>query len=93
MKRDDIIELLLRDTSVSFRNREEAEKALDTVLNGITSGLRRNPRAVTITGFGTFRAVKRTARSGVDPNSGETITIPPSTTIKFKVSEVLQRRL
>lgn len=93
MKREDIIEHLLRNRQANFSNRAEAEHALSCVLEGITKGLRRKPRKVVITGFGTFRVVKRKARSGVDPNSGEPIEIPSSATVKFRVGEDLKRRL
>ncbi len=93
MKREDIIESLLRNRQSNFSNRAEAEHALNCVLNAITKGLRRKPRKIVITGFGTFRVVKRNARKGVNPNTGETIVIAPSVTVKFKAGKDLKRQL
>ena len=93
MKREDIIEHLLRDREAEFRNRDEAEKALDVVLESITKGLRRRPRTVTITNFGTFRVVRRKARKGINPNTGEELEVPSSATVKFRAGEHLKKRL
>lgn len=44
-----------------------------------------------ITGFGTFKKVKRAARTGRNPRSGESITIPPRLTVVFAPGEHLKR--
>jgi len=47
----------------------------------------------TIVGFGTFKPVTRTARTGRNPATGGAIQIPKSNTVTFKVSKVLKDSL
>jgi DNA-binding protein HU-beta len=46
---------------------------------------------LTITGFGAFKKVKRAARTGRNPRTGESITIPPRLTVVFTPGEHLKR--
>ncbi len=48
---------------------------------------------VTMTGFGTFYANKRAAREGVDPQTGDRITIPATVTPRFRAGEGLKRKV
>jgi len=50
-------------------------------------------RKVQITGFGTFETRKRSARKGVNPGTGETITIPAKTYAAFKTGKGLKERV
>ena len=45
---------------------------------------------VAITGFGTFRVVKRAARMGINPKTGAKIQIAASTKPKFKAGKALK---
>ena len=68
----------------------QAEKALNAVLDSITSALS-NGDKVTLTGFGTFEARERAARRGRNPQSGEEIEIAASTTPAFKAGAQLKQ--
>lgn len=46
--------------------------------------------SVRLNGFGTFDIVQRKEREGVNPKTKETITIPASKAVKFKVSKALK---
>ena len=46
---------------------------------------------VQLVGLGTFKAVKRKARTGVNPVSGEKIKIPARKTVKFTPSANLKK--
>ncbi len=59
-----------------------AERALEAVLEGIKAGVRKE-KIVQLIGFGTFKAVQRRARAGVDPRNQRKIRIPASKTVKF----------
>ena len=50
-------------------------------------------RKVQITGFGTFETRSRAARKGVNPGTGESITIPAKTYAAFKVGKGLKERV
>lgn len=45
---------------------------------------------VRLNGFGTFDIVQRKEREGVNPKTKETIIIPASKAVKFKVSKALK---
>lgn len=45
---------------------------------------------VTLTGFGTFETVERSARTGINPATGEKILIPASKAVKFKAGKAFK---
>lgn len=61
----------------------EAERALNAVLEAIKRGVKKD-KTVQLIGFGTFASVKRAARNGVNPRTGEKLKIKASKTVKFK---------
>jgi nucleoid DNA-binding protein len=73
------------------KQREAAEVArivgtlIDTIGNEIKRG-----RTVQITGFGTFSTVKRKARKGRNPKTGEPIKIAAMTLPKFSAGKALK---
>ena len=66
-----------------------AEAAVAAVLEGITKGVKKD-KSVQLIGFGTFSVVKRAARTGVDPRTGEKIKIKASKAVKFKADAGLK---
>jgi DNA-binding protein HU-beta len=67
----------------------QAEKFLNSFVSVVTSDLV-SGKEVTITGFGTFKKTTRKARKGVNPKTGESISIPASTTVSFKTGKTLK---
>ena len=67
----------------------EGERAVEAVFDTIVKTLSRGEE-VAITGFGTFRVVKRAARMGRNPKTGESIQIKASTKPKFRAGKVLK---
>ena len=63
---------------------EIADKLIDAIRDQIAGG-----EAVKIRNFGTFKPVKRLARTGVNPRTKEPIEIPSSTAIKFVAASQL----
>jgi DNA-binding protein HU-beta len=63
----------------------EAGLVINTVLDGIVTGLETDGK-VTLVGFGTFTAVKRSARKARNPKTGEPIDVPEKVVPKFKAS-------
>lgn len=61
---------------------------IDTIGNEIKLG-----RSVQITGFGTFSTVKRKARRGRNPKTGEPIKIASMTLPKFSAGKGLKDRV
>lgn len=69
-------------------NKSQAEGALNAVLEGIAGALQKED-SVTLVGFGTFSVSRRDARSGRNPQTGETIKISAKNVIKFKPGKKL----
>ena len=68
----------------------QADKALNAVLDSITSALVSGDK-VTLPGFGTFETRDRAARQGRNPQTGETIEIAASTAPAFKAGAQLKQ--
>ena len=66
-----------------------AKETLDNVIGAITASLKKNKK-VQLYGFGTFIVVKRLARRGRNPQTGEAIRIKASKTVRFKPSMTLK---
>jgi len=70
--------------------KKDAAIALEAMLATITTSLKKGDN-VTITGFGTFRISKRSARKGVNPrNPKQEIRIPAMTLPAFRAGKTLR---
>jgi len=69
--------------------KKEAELAVNSVFDTIEEALA-NGEKVQVIGFGTFETRSRAARSGRNPQTGETIEIPASTVPAFKPGNKLK---
>jgi len=70
----------------------QAEEAYEKVFTIIADTLK-NGDAVSISGFGSFKTVKRAARKGRNPQTGKEIQIPASTAVKFTPGKALKESL
>ncbi len=89
MNKQELIEQLLADTEVGFETKAAAERALNAVLSGIRTGLKKE-QSVQLVGFGTFQVKKRAARTGRNPQTGEKIKIKASKTVGFRPGKALK---
>lgn len=67
---------------------------VDQVLGGVQSVVTEalvNGDKVTLTGFLTLEIVHRNARSGRNPQTGETMTIPARSAVKLSAGQALKR--
>ena len=69
--------------------KKQAEDAVDTVFDTITSTLAKGEE-VAISGFGSFLVKRRAARMGVNPRTGEKIQIGATVTPKFRAGKALK---
>ena len=60
----------------------QAGKVVASFLEGVTHSLKSDV-SVTLVGFGTFKPVKRAARTGKNPATGAALKIPATTVPKF----------
>jgi DNA-binding protein HU-beta len=70
----------------------QAEAAYENLFAVISDALKKGD-AIAISGFGSFKPVKRAARKGRNPRTGKEIQIPASTTVKFTPSKPLKESL
>ncbi len=87
MTKDGLVEAVMKATGIETK--AASGRAVEAVIDTITKTLARG-EDVTITGFGTFRVVKRAAREGRNPKTGEKIHIPASIKPKFRAGKVLK---
>lgn len=85
-------ELIERVASELKTTRADAAKAVDAVIDSITTGLRSGDR-VAIAGFGTFVKRRRSPRRGVNPATRAPMTIAATTTAGFKPAAALRQAL
>ena len=89
MTKTEIVKSIQKNAGLT---REQANKALEAVLNSVAEGLV-NGEAVQIVGFGTFSVTERAARTGRNPATGEAIEIPASKIAHFKSGKGLKEKL
>lgn len=89
MNKADLVEAILGDKEAGFASKAAAERALDAVIEGIKTGLKKDS-TVQLIGFGTFNVKTRAARTGRNPQTGEKIKIKASKTVAFKCGSDLK---
>ncbi len=80
---------LVNEVAKVVKTKKEAQAALDCVISSITKSLKKG-EDVTLTGFGTFKVVKRKARKGRNPRTGEELKIKASKAAKFTAGKTLK---
>ncbi len=73
-------------------SRGAAAAAVDAVLDEITAALAAGER-VTLTGFGTFEAAGRPARTARNPRTGESLDVAATTVARFHPGATLRARV
>ena len=82
---------LVNEVAKIVNTKKEAKAAVDCIFSTITKTLKkRKTESVTIVGFGTFKVVKRKARKGRNPQTGETIQIKAAKVPKFTAGKGLK---
>lgn len=87
MTKAEIVENMAKDAGVS---KVTAAAALNSFMANITKALKKKDGKVTLVGFGTFSKVRRKARKGRNPQTGELIKIKASNIVKFKAGKKLK---
>lgn len=83
------VELIAAVAADAGMTKKDAEKAVNSAIATITEALK-NGEKVSLVGFGTFEVRKRPARSGINPQTKQPITIPASTLPAFKAGKALK---
>lgn len=80
------IELIDQITILSGLTKEKSQKALETLLDCITTELK-NGGSVQLIGFGTFSADIRPEHMGMNPQKGVKMKIPEKKVVKWKAGK------
>ncbi len=83
---------LINEVARVVKTKKEAATAINNILQAITETLSKG-EAVTLVGFGTFKSVKRKARMGRNPRTGETIKIKAQNAVQFISGKALKDAL
>ncbi|MBA1148391.1 HU family DNA-binding protein [Ectothiorhodospiraceae bacterium WFHF3C12] len=86
MNKSELIEAVAQSADLS---KAAATRAVDAVVDSVTRALKEGDQ-VTLVGFGTFTVRERAARSGRNPRTGQSITIPASKVPGFKAGKALK---
>jgi DNA-binding protein HU-beta len=86
MNRTELIEEIARETETD----KKAAKAFLEGFTRIVEDQMRKDGEVPLAGLGKFKVVKRQARVGRNPATGEAIQIPAKTVVKFTVAKALK---
>ena len=87
MTKAEFIDRVANDDRID--NKKAATQAVEAVLDGIVGALRTG-EDVNFTGFGKFSVNERGPRQGVNPRTGERITIPGGKVPKFSAGAGLK---
>ena len=87
MTKAELVEMAAKDANVS---KVAAAAALNSFMEGVTKALKKKDGKVTLVGFGTFSKVRRKARKGRNPQTGEPIKLKASNAVKFSPGKKLK---
>ncbi len=87
MTKVELVEKMAKDAGIT---KVAAGVALNSFTEGVTKALKKKDGKVTLVGFGTFSKVRRKARTGRNPQTGEAIKIKACNAVKFKVGKALK---
>jgi integration host factor subunit beta len=89
MTKTDLIEAV---AGAAEMTRNEAETVVDSIFSAIVRSLRADEK-VEIRRFGSFRIRQRKPRTGCNPKTGTTVSVPPKKIPYFKPSKELKDAL
>ena len=86
MNKTDLVAAVAAKAEIS---KKDAEAAVSAVFASITDALADGDK-VSLVGFGTFEVKARAARTGLNPRTGEKLSIPASKAPAFKAGKALK---
>ncbi|AFT66983.1 MULTISPECIES: HU family DNA-binding protein [Cycloclasticus] len=86
MNKSDLINAIAEESGLT---KADAGRALDATISSVSSALKSGD-SISLIGFGTFSVKERSARTGRNPQTGETIQIKASKIPSFKAGKTLK---
>ena len=87
MKKVELVEAVATNAGLT---KADAGRAIDATFDAITEALKKGDK-LTLIGFGTFGVTRREERSGRNPQTGATVTIPARNAVTFKAGAQLKK--
>jgi DNA-binding protein HU-beta len=87
MTKTELVQQMAKDAGIS---KAAAKKAMDSFVDSLKKALKKKDGRITLVGFGTFSKVRRKARKGRNPQTGEAIKIKAANAVKFKAGKALK---
>ncbi len=85
----DIVDSIYEQTD---RNRAEVKNIVESLLEIMKRAIKKD-HALLVSGFGKFEAYDKKARKGRNPQTDETITLPPRKVVVFRLSRKFRSEL
>ena len=86
MNRTELIDAIARETD---GDKKQAKTFLEGFTRIVETEIKKDGE-IPLSGLGKFKVVKRNARTGRNPATGEPIQIPAKTVVKFTVAKALK---
>jgi len=87
MTKAELVETMANDAKIT---KAAAGAVLESFMTNVTKALKKKDGKVTLVGFGTFAKVRRKARKGRNPQTGELIKIKACNVVKFRPGKKLK---
>ena len=87
MTKAELVEQMAKDADIS---KAAASSALNSFMTNVTKALKKKNGKVTLVGFGTFSKIRRKARKGRNPQTGDPIKIEACNVVKFRPGKKLK---
>ena len=87
----DIVEAVYNDKNLG-RNRAEVKNIVENLLSLMKQAIKKDD-ALLISGFGKFESYYKNARKGRNPQTDESITLPPRKVVVFRLSRKFRMEL
>ena len=87
MTKADLVAKMAKDAEIT---KTAAAAALDSFTANVLKALQKRNGKVTLVGFGTFQKIRREARTGRNPQTGEAMEIPATTVVRFTAGKKLK---
>ena len=86
MNKPELVNAIAEKTGL---NKKDSERAVNAFVESISEALAKGEK-VSLVGFGTFEVRTRQARTGRNPRTGQTLTIPAAKVPAFKPGKQLR---
>lgn len=89
MSKTDLVNFVAEETGLT---KADSSRALEAMMSGVVKGLKEEGK-VTLTGFCTFAAKEKEAKTGRNPKTGAPVEIPARVAVTIKAGSKLKDAL